>query len=103
MSAFLLRSASGYFKMDNAITLEELDEYSQNGTIGDYIVPIDAPLTHLESINLSKRYEKPLINGGTIKLSNQEDIDLIKVYIENEFIGIGRIQNEIAKIQKLFI
>lgn len=45
---FLLRSRSGFFTLDNAVTLEEAQEDAEAGLLARRLIPMDAPLGHMK-------------------------------------------------------
>lgn len=65
----LRRVASGEnFTVDNAITLEELEPLSKDGTWQDKLMSVRAGLSHMPYIELNNQQEKVIRNGGKIKL-----------------------------------
>ena len=112
--SFLLRTSSGKFDLDSAITLEQLEELSQNNLLQNYLYDIDYVLDNLPEVNLKPSAKRYYINGGVIdskrfiiKGSNKKNIDLVRVYSENNFIGVGKILKDSNTIElksdKLFI
>ena len=99
--SYLSREKSGYFSLEDSITLEHLEEYAQNGKIADYIVDIDAPLGYMDEVHVPIERENTILNGGSIK-NAQEDAENIRVYCGGEFVGIGNIAGGYLKISKMF-
>lgn len=111
--SFLVRLRSGNFDLQNAVTIEELEEAAQRCTLNEYILPTDYSLRHLDRVEINERSLKFAINGNSLGVHNLtsfsgklEEGQLIRVYFKDEFIAIGRIQkNEkerCIKIQRLF-
>lgn len=99
--SFLSREKSGFFSIDTAITLEQLESFAQKGEINDYIVPVDKPLGYMEEIHVPIEKQKIILNGGELKI-DKKNIENIRVYCGGEFVGIGRIESEYLKIKKMF-
>ncbi|WIV10905.1 tRNA pseudouridine(55) synthase TruB [Proteiniborus sp. MB09-C3] len=111
---FLLRTQVGDFSIDNAYTIEEIQEYTYNSRLDSIIMPLDNALRHYSSINIHKNYYNILKNGGKIQLnynsleSNFHNVERgIRVYCDDLFIGMGLIEkssdNTILKMDKVFI
>ena len=63
--SFLLRTSSGRFNLENAITLEQLEEFSKNGTLDEYLYGISLLFNkESELIYVKKQYK----NFNTIRL-----------------------------------
>lgn len=59
---FLLRTQSGVFTLENAITLEEV----MAGLSEEMLIPCEAALPHIPVTEAPQRLEKPIRNGGVI-------------------------------------
>lgn len=96
--SFLIRTRVGNFNIEDAYTLEEIEEFKAKDKIQEIIFSIDAPLYQHDKIKFDKKYLKPLSNGIKLKLDrkkidyNKENI--LRVYCEDIFIGTGKITNE---------
>ena len=114
--SFLLRTSSGKFNLDNAITLEELEDLKDNGHLEDHLYDVDYVLDNLDAVDLKPSAQKYYTNGGVIdsrrfniKESKNSDAEnyLVRVYCENIFIGVGKILKDnntmTLKSDKLFI
>lgn len=110
---FLLRKSVGDFKIENAYTLEEIQEYANSKKLFDIILPIDMALSHFKYIEIHKNYFDILKNGGKINLNGQyinsinDGKNEIRVYCNQQFIGIGlvEIDNQYTrlKMDKVFL
>ncbi|WP_427338701.1 tRNA pseudouridine(55) synthase TruB [Caloranaerobacter sp. DY30410] len=96
--SFLLRTRVGNFSICDSFTIEEIEELSRYGKINTIIKPIDYALEKFESINFEGKYYKSLVNGGSISINKAKfdncrynHFDLIRVYCNNEFIGVGKV------------
>ncbi|MBR4658205.1 MAG: tRNA pseudouridine(55) synthase TruB [Clostridia bacterium] len=94
--AFLLRTRSGAFTLDNCFSIAELWELKEAGTLSSAVIPMDRAIEHVEKLEISgvsKKNENLLIHGASIKCSDpREDIPL-RVYLFGEFLGIGEVHN----------
>lgn len=64
---FLLRTQSGPFTLATAHTLEELRQAAEDGRLQDMLLPPEAALSHLPMMDLPRRLEKPVRNGGRLE------------------------------------
>lgn len=97
----LRRIEVGDFHIKDSIKSEDIENLSIED-INKKIIPIDKALLNMKEIRLDKSFFKNATNGMTIKLSNKEDEDEIRVYVEDDFIGIGKIKNNLLKLKKVF-
>lgn len=111
--SFLARIESGAFKLEDAITIEEFKE-SNIETIQDkHFYAIDYPLYDIPRVDVALSSAKSALNGVPIKDNSfvadieLENNDLVKLYIEEKFVGLGiynkRTNNSYIKIKKMFI
>lgn len=99
----LKRLQTGMFKLENSITLEQIESSDH---AEQFLTTIESALESYEKISFAARYEKLLLNG--VKINNIHIIEGIKfniiyrVYIdENNFIGLGKRDDYGFKIIKL--
>ncbi|WP_027623472.1 tRNA pseudouridine(55) synthase TruB [Clostridium lundense] len=99
----LERTKTGAFTAENSINIEDLDEEN----VQNYIIPMDKALFKYDAVNMDKRYEILLLNGATLtnKYATQgiKENTILRVYIENKFIGLGKKNAEGFKIVKLLV
>ncbi|MDD3570826.1 MAG: tRNA pseudouridine(55) synthase TruB [Lachnospiraceae bacterium] len=101
----LLRTRSGNFKLDNAITLEKLKEICENGDIESVLLPMEKALSTYNRIFVDGRGDKLLHNGCKIydyflKSSDQPYAvgDTVTAYdSENTLVGIFTVINDDEK------
>lgn len=105
--SYLLRTKSGYFGIDEAHTLESVEEHVQQGTIDDIIIKMDDPIGYMQKIELKKALYPRIINGNKIHLKSGEINGECRVYCCKEFIGLGKISSDedgqILKIHKMLV
>lgn len=90
----LIRMKSGVFNISEALTLEEVSHYVESGRVLEILQGLDTPFKHMQSCNISKFALAKLLNGIKIDLgsflSEKPEADCsIRLYCENDFIGIG--------------
>ena len=86
--SFLLRSASGRFSLDDAVSVAELETAAAEGREDELILPVDAALDFLPKVCMhdDPLIRKRLVNGATVRYDCE---NLSRVYYDDEFIGIG--------------
>lgn len=94
---FLLRASVGDFKIENSITLEELENLKEKA-----ILKVDDYLTHIKRYNLNHKRKKAFLNGLSTTDKNLQNEKILAVYSENEFLGIARFQNGEIKPIKVY-
>jgi len=94
--AALLRTRSGPFTLEGSITLEQLAAASEQGTVSDYLFPIDYALQHLPSLHLDAATVEGVLHGNPFhhqaqpSTSVQSGTDLARVYAPNgQFLAIA--------------
>ncbi len=87
----LQRIRVGIFKIDQAISVEELDE----NTIQENIITIEELFKDLENIELNERKLQMFLNG--VKLSFKIKDGIYKIYNNQKFIGIGVVKDNLLK------
>lgn len=94
--AFLLRTRSGNFCVEDAYTLAELAELKREGEdrLNGAVIPIEDALTMLDTLRLelSEKNERLLVNGAEIEIPEAEAFSEetpLKVFANGRFAGIG--------------
>jgi tRNA pseudouridine55 synthase len=113
--SLLIRTSSGMFKLEDSITLEELDAKFKDGSLEDYLKDgdVDFVLREYKYILLNDNALKYYTNGGAIderrflKSDYRDNDEFVRVYSEDEFIGIGKLtkSNNITTVKsvKMFV
>lgn len=92
--AFLVRTRVGDFSLSAAHTIEELRDLGEAA-----VLPPEQYLSHIERYDLAPHRSKAFQNGlPTHARKNPPRGDLLRVYSEGEFLGIGRYAREEQKI-----
>ena len=94
----LVRTKSGPFHIEKAITLEQLEALNSEELEG-HLYPIDFPLEHLRRVDVHPFSAKYLLNGNPLIQKNiVQDINTIpldekvRIYLDDEFKGVGLLQ-----------
>ncbi|MGI5850442.1 MAG: tRNA pseudouridine(55) synthase TruB [Christensenellales bacterium] len=96
--SFLVRTRCAGLNIADAYTANELA--CSKDDIIKAVLPMDMFLDSIPQADVNKSYRSVLFNGGRVVYHGQ-DSDAIRVYAENEFIGIGCVKNSQLKITTL--
>ncbi len=108
----LVRSKVERFKVEDSITLSQIEEYRDKGTLEEYIVPVDEMLDGFSKCIVSDKAEKLVYNGNiftsgnTLLKMNHEDGQTVRVYThDGKFIGLYMFHGDkqIYKPVKIFL
>ncbi len=96
----LVRTQSGIFGMDTAITPDEAQALAAEGKLAERLIPPDAPLGHIIRADVPERYRKMVVNGAKIPLAGWVGDDLpegsiVRIYLADEFWGIAQRQEDL--------
>ena len=93
----LKRIQVGNFKIQDSVTIEELENnIANNQFIENQIISVETIFNEKNSIKLDYRKLHLFLNG--VRLTQQLDDDIYRIYdINDKFIGIGVIQNQLLK------
>ncbi len=107
--SFLLRTATGIFNLENGITLEALQSFKAHPErVGTHMLTVDEALAELPEASVPEELSAKLQNGVRIDLAKYCGSDalvedqLIRIYVEKEFLGIARCVEEQVKMVTLF-
>lgn len=96
----LIRTKSGPFHLDKAISLKQLEALSSE-EIEQHLYPMDFPLQHLFRVDVQPYSAKYLLNGNPLIqkniVQNINDIPLcekVRIYLHDEFKGVGLMENK---------
>ena len=89
----LERTAAGIFRIEDALTLDEVDALAQAGRLGQALVPLDAPLAHLPAVRVGERSRHAVVNGNPLRAkwldAPAPQAPAVRVYLNDAFAGIG--------------
>ena len=100
---FLLRTVSGEFTVENAYTIAELKELKEKGMLQSAVIPCDEAVKNIPMLKLtglSEKKRKRIANGASIYCEEAQSDTLYRVYIDDEFMGLGK-KNEEGLVMKL--
>ncbi len=95
----LVRTMSGNVRIDGCVTLDQIKECADQGTVERYVIPADRALDHFPACTLTAELAKRGMQGRKIALdelscSFSEENELCRVYSEEgQFTGIFKIQH----------
>lgn len=94
---FLLRTRVGNFKIENSVTLEELENLKEKAVlkVSDY-------LTHIARYNLNPKRKKAFLNGLSTTEKKLQNNEILTVFADDEFLGIAKLQNNEIKPIKVY-
>jgi len=78
--AGLVRRASGRFRLEETITLNEFAQAAAEGRWPDLLHPIDAALAHFPTLHLSADEARRLCQGQSIHGERMAEADLARAY-----------------------
>ena len=90
----LLRTRSGVFTIENALTLDEARALAEAGELSGRMLKPDYPLGHLPRADVPEKFAKRVINGGKIPLAGWNSPDLpegcaTRIYLDGAFWGMA--------------
>lgn len=94
---FLLRTRVGNFKIENSVTLEELENSKEKA-----ILKVDDFLTHIKKYNLNPKRKKAFLNGLSTTEKKLQTSEILAVFAGDEFLGIAKLQNNEIKPIKVY-
>ena len=92
---FLLRSQSGVFTLDTAMTVEEAAACRDAGTLADNLLPLDWPIRHICRVDAPAFLHKQVVNGVKLPVKRVKCAQTIaegqpvRVYLHGQFWGIA--------------
>ena len=97
---FLLRTRHGAFAIENAVTIEEIQNAKETGGIDKYLLPLDYPLAGLPALSLPQDYWKLARNGGKLPaglLPELNEKERCRVYAAEELLGVAHRENDLLR------
>lgn len=93
----LRRTLSNGFTLEDCITLEELEKFFESGRAEEKLISVEKAMRAYEAIEVTPAQGKRFSNGGELsleRLKTNKKSGLMRVFSENNFLGIGEIKNE---------
>jgi len=100
----LVRTRSGPFRLEDAVTLEELQERAKNGSLQDVILGMDVALTQFPRFVVAAEQVEKLKNGLSVPCPDSmgNDGELVRIYHNNgTLVAIGKVisQGRLRKVK----
>ena len=98
---FLLRSRSGAFRLDTAITLEEAEFLAREHRLAEVLLPLDMPLEHLPRVDVPDWMARMVANGVKLplkKIKSARELapgEAARVYLNGEFWGMAAPEDDV--------
>lgn len=96
----LCRTMACGYTLEQTVTLEQLQQARNDGTIDGMVMPTDSVFMHLERIDLSKELAVRVLNGAKSRIS-KPDGDY-RVYFDGRFYAVANVTDKKMSVVKLF-
>ena len=101
----LCRSKVGDFFIENSVKSQDLLSMYKDQLLSK-LKPVDFALSSYKKVTLPNTYYKQAINGMTMLVENYYEDELVRVYIDDEFIGLAKVSisndKNFLKMDKVF-
>ena len=91
----LRRTKANGFEIKNAVTLEQLTQAAENGTLDEVVIPVEKTLENYPMIKVTAAQAKRFRNGGELdlqRLKYPRMLGFFRIYDpDDNFIGLGEI------------
>ncbi len=86
----LVRTRCGIFKIEDSLSLEQIEEIFKNGSLQQYLYPVDSGLPDFKKVYLNEEESRLIFNGGFVDLDgNISPGDRVSAYNhENKLLAI---------------
>ena len=89
----LTRTSVNEFKLENAVTIDEVKENSL--IVNEKVINIETIFKDKPELELNDRKKELFLNG--VRLTFEKPNDIYRIYNNNEFIGLGTVQDNLLK------
>ncbi len=95
----LVRTQSGPFRLETALTLEEARMLADRGELAARMLPPDYPLAHLQRVDLPRSFRKKVVNGAKLPLTGWNapsvgEDQTVRIYLTEAFWGLASRQGD---------
>lgn len=101
---FLLRTQTGVFTLEDAHTIEEIDE---SETLSPLLMAMDRPLAHLPAVTVTPDAERFVRNGNALRARQIHPVpphgERVRLYMGDRFAGIGHMCGEEMKFDAMLL
>ncbi|HHU83798.1 MAG TPA: tRNA pseudouridine(55) synthase TruB [Clostridiales bacterium] len=102
----LIRTESNGFTVENSYTLSEIENLVNQGKTDKVLIPVEKMMSIYPSVSVTQRQMVRFINGGGLLLERiiniPENNGLLRVYSNDEFLGVGEIADKELKVKVLY-
>lgn len=104
----LRRTKANGFSLDDAVTIEELQQMSENGELSKALVSVDKALEEYPPITVTQPQAKRFSNGGELDLQRLKCPKMLGIYRiydpDGKFMGLGEIgQSDSLTIRRVYV
>ena len=89
----LERTEAGIFRVEDALSLEDVDALASQDRLASALVPLDAPLMHLPAVRVGEHCRHAVLNGNPLRAdwldAPAPEAEAVRVYLGEAFAGIG--------------
>ncbi len=90
----LTRTRSGFFKLEDALTLDEARALAVSGTLTEKMLPMDAPLGHMMRLQAPEGLKRQVDAGARLPLERMDGTEppeggAARIYLGEKFRGIA--------------
>nr|HQU86212.1 tRNA pseudouridine(55) synthase TruB [Pyrinomonadaceae bacterium] len=99
--AELRRTKAGKFSIENAVTLEKLEEIVKENKLGEILVSTNEAVSHLVEVSLSAEEIAKIKNGMALQkeLKNSKNDDFLRLTDGENLLAIGYYNEAEKKVQ----
>lgn len=98
----LKRTRAGRFQIEDALSLEELQQAKERGEHQQYVKPVDFLFSHLPSVTVDEKGEKRCKCGTDVSMRDLPDGEYRVYSRQGEFLMLGRGEDGVLKTVKSF-
>lgn len=109
----LIRQEVHGFTLENALTLDRIEQLYKEDMLKSYILPVDALISDYVRYDIKEKYSKYLLNGNKLyrnQINNKseyvlKDKEPVRIYHNDEFVAIYEynVKEDILKPYKMFL
>lgn len=104
----LRRTKANGFSLDDAVTIEELQQMSENGELSKALISVDKALEEYPPITVTQPQAKRFSNGGELDLQRLKCPKMLGIYRiydpDGKFMGLGEIgQSDSLTIRRVYV
>lgn len=104
----LRRTKANGFSVEQAVTLEQLEKASENGTVCELLMPLKKALELYPSVQVTEAQAKRFSNGGELDLNRIKCAKMTGLYRvfgpDGSFLGLGEISDpESLQVKRVYV